>query len=382
LWSEKSASNGGQIPQREQVNINFHSEKRFQSIVKQGLVNGGIHLNALKNHGKSRLLFLMARHLRNLADCRVYIFDGSDAWLYGFDAIPTFMVKERDIVLAKDIETIEQIERYNLKNWQLVRLALKLHKALLFRLKTRKPSKRGFFTRTVINYLDASQRAQRATTEDNEATQYIAYFIEEAQNCFNSRSTTRLEAEEFLTVFNEARNQKEAFFTASQRLTDFSKTIRTKQTYCLGKINDEDKTPFLRRLEKKHEVNFSEFPQRQWFFEGLTFKSPEWKQKGKPYQINKEIKQRYIESLSSQTETQKPSGTVFYAMPKRKPSALDKLKAIFKALFTVDRADLDKPHLWKNKPKKHKETLNQEIEREEQEDDETLGTLGEPDEEW
>lgn len=148
-----------------------------------------------------------------------------------------------------------------------------------------------------MNYLDKIQRESRQSTEDNAANGYVAYFIEEAQDCFNSRSTTRLEAEEFLTVFNESRNQREGFFTSSQRLTDFSKTIRTKQTYCIGKIPEEDKAIAVRRIERKNGVDFTKMKPRTWFFNGEIFKSPQWKQNGKPYQINKEVKKRYVDSL-------------------------------------------------------------------------------------
>lgn len=286
----------------KQSNMNSHSGSKFEAVVSHGLKHGGVHVVAGKGHGKSRFLFSVAKHLREKADCRVLIFDGSETWLYAYDRIPTFTITERDVVLAKELETTEQIERYELKNWNLVKLALASEKDLLFRIKSRKPSKRGFVVRCIINYLDALQREQRARTEDNEAKTCIAYFIEEAQDCFNSRSTTRLEAEEFLTVFNEARNQKEAFFTASQRLTDFSKTIRTKQAYVIGKINEEDKTAFLRRLEKKHSVNFSELKPKTWFFNGENFESPEWKQSGKPFQIQKEIKKKYVTKLKAQPQ--------------------------------------------------------------------------------
>jgi hypothetical protein len=282
---------------QEQSNINNHSLSQFQNTVQKGLVEGGIHLNASKGHGKTRLLFNMAQTLRNQSDCRVLIFDGSEAWLYGFSKIPVFTITERDITLANNIETTEQIERYQLVNWNLVKLALASEKDLLFRLKSRKPSKRGFFIRTVINYLDALQRAQRETTDNNQPEQKIAYFIEEAQDAFNIRSTQKLEAEEFLTVFNEARNNLEAFYTCCQRETDFSKTIRTKQLMAYGKIPESDKTAYHRRLEKQSKVNFSSLPQRTWLFEGSTFVSPEFKQNGKPYQINKVIKQKWIESL-------------------------------------------------------------------------------------
>ena len=313
----------------EQPNVEQHSENPFQIIVETGLKNGGIHVNASKNHGKSRLLFSMSKHLRNLENCRVLIFDGSEAWLYGYDAIPTFTVQERNIVLINDVQTTEEIERYQLTNWSLIELALKTHKDLLFRLKTRKPSKRGFFIRTVINYMDALQRTERETTPNHEPKQYIGFFIEEAQDAFNSRSTTRLESEEFLTVFNEARNQREAFYTASQRLTDFSKTIRTKQLYCLGKINEEDKINGLRRLEKLHNIDFSKIPQRHWFFEGALFESPEWKQNGKPYQINREVKKLRMANLKPQPKEH---------LVKR---AIKTVAAIFNAVFGSP-----KPHVW------------------------------------
>ncbi len=290
-----------------EVNNESHSENEFSRAINYGLKNGGIHLVSVKGHGKTRLLFGMARELRKKA--RVIVFDGSETWLYGFDKIPVFTVKERDVVLAKDLEKTDQIERYKIKKWQLVKLALQTHKDVLFRLKSRKPSKRGFFIRQVVNYLDALQRLERETTVDHEAKQNIAYFIEEAQDAFSSRSTTRLEAEEFLTVFNEARNQKEAFFTASQRLTDFSKTIRTKQTYVIGRIPEEDKSPAIRRLQKKYDVDYSKTEPRRWNFEGKTFESPIWKQNGKPYQINKQLKKKWIVQLKPpKTQSQKKQG--------------------------------------------------------------------------
>jgi hypothetical protein len=294
MVNKMKTSNAKRETTTKQSNINQHSEKRFSEVLNKALVKGGIHANASKGHGKTRLLFSMAKHLRMREDCRVYIFDGSEAWLYGFDRIPVLTITERDITLAEKIRSIEQIERYTLENWELTKLAIAQNKDLLFRLKTRKPSKRGFFVRTVVNYLDRIQREQRATTKTHEPKNYIAYFIEEAQNAFNSRSTVRLEAEEYLSVFNEARNQKEAFFTASQRLNDFSKTIRTKQLYCIGRINAEDKTTFLRRIEKTQNIDFSAMPQRTWFFEGETFVSPTWTQQGKPYQINRALRAEFM----------------------------------------------------------------------------------------
>jgi len=278
----------------EQSNISHHTE--FKNLVLEGLHSGGIHLVASKNHGKTRLMFSMAQTLRELDNTRVFIFDGSESWIYSFNKIPTFTVSEHDI-LAAQLKTTDEMEKYKLENFNLAKLALNEHKDLLFRPKTRKPSKRGFFVRTVINYLDQIQRNQKAQNPRHKPQKSIAYFLEEAQDSFNTRSTNRTDTEEFLTVFNESRNNLEAFYTCSQRLTDFSKTIRSKQLYCIGKLNSEDITAFLRRLERSHNLDFANMKPRQWFFEGKTFESPEFRQIGKPRQVNSEVKQIWLDSL-------------------------------------------------------------------------------------
>jgi hypothetical protein len=276
-----------------QPNINQHSDSAFNDVINTALKEGGLHLTASKGFGKSRLLFSMADYIRNLDNTRTIIFDGSLSWLYGYSKIAVFNISEKDIQLVSKNKSVDDIESYELTNFNLVKLALTQNKDLLFRLKTRKPSKRGFFVRSIINYLDSLQRKDRETSQNHEASQNIAYFIEEAQDAFNSRSTTRLEAEEFLAVFNEARNQKESFFTASQRFNDFSKTIRTKQAYCVGRINAEDINPSLRRIERELKIDLSKLPLRTWIYNGLTFVSPTFTQNLKPYIINRQLRKQY-----------------------------------------------------------------------------------------
>lgn len=280
----------------DQCNINDHGKTAFSEFVFQGLKSGGSHVVASKNHGKTRLLFSMAQELRALENCRVLAFDGSLTWLYAFNKIAVYSIGEHDILETSRANT-QDFEKYTLQNANLIKLALETHKDLLFNLKSRNPSKRGFFCRTVINYLDQKQRIEKAQDPNHENKTSIAYFLEEAQNSFNSRSTSSHECETFLTVFNEARNLKEAFFTSSQRLNDFSKTIRSKQLLAIGKLSQEDLTPYLRRIEKSHGLDFANMKPRTWFFEGQTFISPEFKQQGKPHIINKEIKQAWLNSL-------------------------------------------------------------------------------------
>ncbi|MGA3059583.1 MAG: hypothetical protein ABSD92_04350 [Candidatus Bathyarchaeia archaeon] len=257
--------------------------------------NGGISLFAMKGWGKTRMLFSMAQELRNLADCRVLIFDPSMAWLYNFSKIPVFNVNIEDIT-AKEQKSIEDIEQYTLNNFQVVKMALESNKDLLFRLKSRKPSIRGFFIRQIILYLDSLQRAEIERNLTHEPKKSIAYFIEEFQDCFNNRSTARNDSEEFQAVFNECRNMKEAFFTCSQRETDCSKTLRSKQLILYGKIPECDKSPYHRRLERQFNVNFSNLPQRNWIYNGKTIISPNWIQQGKPFIINKLLRAKYSQT--------------------------------------------------------------------------------------
>jgi len=279
--------------EKEQSTIKDHDS--FNNFVSEGLRIGS-HIVANKSHGKTRLMFSIAEQLMKEPNVRNIIFDGSETRLYSFSRIPVFTIGEHDI-LETSRGNIQDLERYSLKNANLVKLALETHKDLLFRLKTRKPSKRGFFIRTVVNHLDQLQRDEKARDPNHENSKALAFYIEEAQNAFSSRSTSSNETEEFLTVFNEGRNQRIGFFTSSQRLTDFSKTIRSKQIQCLGKLSNEDISPNLRRIEKTQNIDFSKMKPRTWFYEGAIFVSPEFKQQGKPYQVNQEIKQLWLNSL-------------------------------------------------------------------------------------
>ena len=297
---------------KEQLNIEDHAN--FNSFVSEGLRIGS-HIVANKSHGKTRLMFAVASELMTLPHVRVICFDGSESWLYSFSRIPVFNVSECDII-ATSRRQADTIEKYTLQNENLVKLALETHKDILFRLKTRKPSKRGFFIRTVINYLDAMQRDEKSRDPTHENKQAIAYFIEEAQNAFSSRNSASAENETFLTVFNEARNNREGFFTSSQRLTDFSKTIRSKQIQCIGKLSNEDITPNLRKLERIHGLNFADMKPRTWFYEGKTFLSPNFSQVGKPFLCNAEIKQKWLNSLPKAKTLKEKIAHWFKSFPK------------------------------------------------------------------
>lgn len=117
--------------------------------------------------------------------------------------------------------------------------------------------------------------------------------IDEFADVFNNRSTVRLEAETFLTTFNESRNFSEAFYICSQHENFCSKTLRVKQILAYGKIPESDKTPYHRRLERQFKINLSNMQPRAWLIEGKKIISPEWKRQGKPYIINRLVRKNF-----------------------------------------------------------------------------------------
>lgn len=254
------------------------------------MLESGLNLCAFKGHGKTRMLFNLAENLQKRDNVRVLIFDGSLAWLFGYNRIPVFEVRDHDI-LSNERKTSEDLEKYSLEIEHLIRLALMKHKDLLFSLKTRNPKKRAFLVRKIILMLDEQQRTEKEENPEHLNKQALIYFLEEASNTFNSRSTSSNEAEEFMSFYNECRNFNETVISATQRLTDMSKSIRAKQLTLLGKLSPEDLTPYLKKIEREHSLDFSNMKSRTWFYNGVVIESPTFKQKGKPYLINEEIKQ-------------------------------------------------------------------------------------------
>jgi len=282
--------------EEKDINIKDHDQTQFKNFIFESLKSGGAHCVANKGHGKTRFLFCVASELMKTENVRVIIFDSSDAWLYGFNKIPVFNIGERDIQRAQRKST-EDLEKFTLLNENLVKVCLQSETHILFRLKSRNPLKNAFFVRTVINYLHLKQREEKEASKDHTNSLSIAYILEEAQNIFNSRATSSNDMLTFLSVFNEARNQKEAFFTASHRLNDFSKTIRSKQNLAIGKLSSEDISPFLRRKEKELNIDFTKMKERTWLFNGVLFESPWFKQEGKPHIINDNIKLKWLSAL-------------------------------------------------------------------------------------
>ena len=119
------------MTEQNQNQFTIESHSQFYDFIAQGLRSGGVHIVAGKSHGKSRSMFAIFAQLQRQENVRAIAFDGSETWLYSASKVETFTIQERDIV-SQDIKTTDEIEKYALKNWNLIQLALSTHKDLLF----------------------------------------------------------------------------------------------------------------------------------------------------------------------------------------------------------------------------------------------------------
>ena len=271
----------------EKVNISEHGKTVFEDMVFTGLISS-LHIIGNRGTGKSRLMFVIADQLQKQKNVRTIIFDGSESWIYGFNKIPVFNISDHDIT-ASNLKQSVDMEKYELQNMHLIKLALATHKHLLIRLKSRQISKRGFAIRKIVCYLDALARQAKENYPNHQINQFMTYFIDESQAVFDQRSTNRINCETFLSAYSESRNNGESFIFSSQRQVELAKMVRGKALKVLSTLDFEDVTPYLRRIEKAHNINFATMPKRHWYFEGSTFVSPEFKQSGKPYIVNEEL---------------------------------------------------------------------------------------------
>jgi hypothetical protein len=314
------------------------------------LRNGGAHFCSGKGYGKSTAMKSVARYYAKQPDTYVIIVDTILNWALDFDKCPMYTVKQGDVR-----ETTKNVEINDGKSylvWQkqyimnpepfaFLKEALKRKQHLiLFDVELQEIDKVGVFQAKIIDFLYQRQRIKKKYWKGNLPEQYVI-ISEETEAVFDNSTLDRKIMSRTRKQYAEMANLRIAMFSCSQRLTEISAKFRGKvDTYLIGHSSIEDFDLKLGRLLRysKHKRDVLGLPQGV-FLDTKTdalVKFPDFRADGTPYRVKRK------------SETQKPSGTVFYAMPKRKVSALSKIKTALKSIFCVDRADLDKPELWKD----------------------------------
>lgn len=325
---------------------------------------------------------VLASKLMKEDNVRSQIFDGSLAWVYAFSKIPYFTIKEHDI-LETNRRDSNVIEKFEFQNWNLIKLALETYPNILWKINTRQPNRRGFIIRSIINYCDSLQRTEKEESATHENTLAYAFFIEEAQNVFSSfgNSTASQECGSFMTAFSEGRNNRLGFIFSAQRRNDFSKTLRSKCLTALGRLNIEDVTPELRRLEKLHHIDFSKMKPKTWLYNGEVFTSPMFIQQGKPFSINAQIKKMWLDSLpKTKVLTLKEKIKAWFkplSVPKTQTSKQENLEQTQESFFESKKLESEESlSLEELEEKELNDTLSEE-EREQLEEEQNLREIEE-----
>ena len=115
-------------------------------------------------------------------------------------------------------------------------------------------------------------------------------------------------------------------------LNDFSKTIRSKQLSVIGKLSNEDITPFLRKIEKSQGLSFAEMKPQTWFYDGKIFLSPTFSQgNGKPFIINETLKQKWLSSPAKKENSLRENKRLVKQTAKQKHNFRETKDAFLKA---------------------------------------------------
>lgn len=328
------------------------------------LRNGGVHFVSGKGYGKSTALKHIARFYAEQPNTYVIVCDTILNWALDFDKCPCYTVKQGDVrEVTKNVE-INDGKSYlvwakeyimNPEPFEFLKAMLKRkQKLILFDIELQEIDRVGIFQAKIIDFLYQKQRIKKKYWKGKLPEQYVL-ISEETEAVFDNSTLDRRIMNRTRKQFAECANLKIAVFSCSQRLTEISTKFRGKMdSYLLGHTNIDDFDLKIGRLLRysKHKKGILSLPLGV-FLDSKTdvlVKFPDFKPDGLPYRVKRK------------TETQKAIQTYYYPMPKRKASTLSKIKTALKMLFCIDRADLDKPELWKGKDRQNREFEDSEAE--------------------
>jgi len=354
-------------PSRKQINMGSRSkkekgkkamqQKNIEKIVSDILSYGDMLLVANKGIGKTNALMVLARQFRALPKTRVIIFEDFPKWSLEFDRIPFLVVKDYWVQETQHVVDMENYflrhERdYTVLKGTEIKAVLKKYKDILFVSEIQDIERQAFFIYSIIQWF--YRRNYLRKFKNYNSLERIVFFIEESQNVFDSSTISKKIFNRLRKIYSVARNLEIHFILASQRLQDLNTKIRGRTRLLLGNPSLDDYELKIRRILrhsrfKKEILNFGvgEF---LYCPKDLKVKFPLFQQQGKPYEIS-------IDSLIP-----KPK-------PKPKPNIV--VRILKKFGWIVE----EEPEKELENPEEPEEDLDEQLE-------EDLGLLGEPDIEW
>jgi len=193
----------------------------------------------------------------------------------------------------------------------------------------------------------------------------IVFIIEESQNVFDSSTISKKIFNRLRKIFSVARNLDLHFVLCTQRLQDLNTKIRGRTRLLIGQVSLDDYELKIRRLlrHSQHREQILTLVVGKFLYTALDLivSFPKWQAIGKPYEWQPKPEQ-----------PQKKLGILRKWLIKHGFAKEPKPKAEPEPQSTTETDEDETPQ----------EKFDRENEELEQEDEETLGLLGEPDEEW
>jgi len=340
--------------------------EQLKTLIEDVLSFGDMLLIANKGIGKTNALMVLAEQFRALPDTRLIIFEDFPKWSLEFSEMPFMIIRDEDVVEnghTIDVEDyfLRHERTYAVKRGSEIESALENNKHLIFTSEIQDIERQAFFIYSIVQYF--YRRAYLRRYKNYHKRVRIIFSIEESQNVFDSSTISKALFNRLGKIFSVARNLDLHFVLCSQRLQDLNTKIRGRTRLLIGSVSLDDYELKIHRLlrHSKHrdEMITLEKGSFLYTYTDEIIRFPKFEPKGFPY--------KYAEPQRPQTE-QKPRG----------------IRAILRAWLKTRKEP--KPQ---TEPKTTEQTEPSEPEPDEdldeqleQEDEETLGLLGEPDEEW
>ena len=327
----------------------------IKSLIEETLKFGDLLLIANKGIGKTNSLMVLAEEFRKLENTKVIIFEDFPKWCLEFSEIPFFVVHDSDVTETKKETNLENAflvheTDFSVRRKDEILKFLEENKDCVFTMEIQDIDRTAFFIYAIVQYFYRKHYLRKFKGYGKK--ERIVFVIEESQNVFDSSTISKKVFNRLRKIFSVARNLDLHFVLCSQRLQDLNTKIRARTRLLIGQVSLDDYELKINRLlrQSHYQKEILTFEVGEFLYTGSDqkVKFPLFEPKGKPFEWKA-------------TEPEKPK--------KKGKNALRRLSEfLFPAFY----------HNWRLRPQPEPD----EDEQLEEEDEETLGLLGEPDEEW
>jgi hypothetical protein len=338
----------------------------YKTLLKKA--SGDLVILGQKDTCKTTLLKHLSRELRQGSKNHVIIFETFPKWVHEFDAIPYMTIKDEDVqpkenypYLEEDRSIIQWSKDYQIVNAETVVEFLKSNKDVIFSIECEDMEKISAFMTFAIYWVYRKQYLRAKANCLEKVNENFWFMVEESHNLLDSTVIAKKTFNKLRKIQNEFRNLKMHMVCVALRLQDLSPKIRTKMSILLSRVSLDDYQLKVRQLlrNSKFRDKITILEKGSFIFPelDLVLKTEPFQQQGKPF------------------EWHRPQ-----PIPKPKKGFVQTLKEFFFPRPTHQTEQPEQQQEENTFPSVYDPDNPEATEDDDMEED--LGLLGEPDEDW